>query len=97
MKNRRNKPATVEYTTFSCDCCKKEFVDVLDIQEFLCIDVVGGFNSAIGDEVHYRCDLCSSCVKKLLGEYLQIITGSEWKNCCSGSDTIGSLNVNPKD
>ena len=94
MIHHRAKTAKVGYIVISCDCCKKEYSDVLDTQEFLRIDEVGGFNSVMGDEVHYRCDLCSSCVKKLLGEYLQIITDSDWKPCCSGSDT---LNVTHKD
>ena len=71
MINNRVKPGTIAYTTISCDCCKKEFADIMDRQEFICINVVGGYNSFIGDGVHYQCDLCSSCVKKILGEYLR--------------------------
>lgn len=57
--------------SISCDCCHKEYSDVMDTQEFLFIDSVGGYNSAIGDEVHYKCDLCSACIKRLLGKYLR--------------------------
>lgn len=56
-----------------CDCCKKDYTDEMDTQEFVCIDDTGGFNSVIGDGVHYRCDLCSACVKMLLGKYLRRI------------------------
>ena len=55
-----------------CDCCRKTFSNVMDTQEFTCIDAVGGYNSAIGDGARYRCDLCSDCVKELLGQYLRI-------------------------
>ena len=59
--------------SIQCDCCKKDFIDELEIQEFLRINEIGGYSSAIGDEVHYQCDLCSACVKRLLGKYLRII------------------------
>lgn len=54
--------------SITCDCCRREYSDS---QEFLHIDDVGGYNSAIGDDVHYQCDLCSFCVKNILGKYLR--------------------------
>ena len=75
MKNYKTETKTVdaEYmVSVTCDCCKNEFSDVLDIQEFHLIDETGGYNSAVGDEVRYQCDLCSGCVKKLLGKYLRL-------------------------
>lgn len=78
MINQKNvtieRPITVSIT---CDCCKKDYPDVLDRQEFLLISETGGFNSAIGDGVFYRCDLCSACVKKILGEYLRYPKATE--------------------
>lgn len=59
--------------SITCDCCGKEYSDIMDRQEFTCVNSTGGFNSAIGDGVHYQCDLCSSCLKSLLGECLRII------------------------
>jgi len=61
----------VYVTSIICDCCKKEYADGMDIQEFIHIQDTGGYNSAIGDCVEYECDLCSECVNRLLGKYLQ--------------------------
>ena len=74
MLNTETKTENVKYiVSMTCDCCKKDFFDVLDTQEFLHIDAIGGYNSVIGDETHYQCDLCSHCLKQLLGKYLRII------------------------
>ena len=71
----RTETETVEtkyITSILCDCCKKDYFEDMDRQEFLHIDEIGGYNSAIGDEVHYQCDLCSECVGRLLGKYLRM-------------------------
>jgi len=75
-KTRTVKTTTAYIVSFTCDCCQKVFTDEMDTQEFLHIDEHGGYNSAIGDQTHYECDICSACVKKLLGEYLRI-TGEQ--------------------
>ena len=68
----KTKAVEAKYVvSISCDCCRKEYFDDIDRQEFLHIDDVGGYNSVIGDDVHYQCDLCSSCVSRLLGKYLR--------------------------
>lgn len=73
MINTETKQVVSVYvTSVSCDCCKKQYFNIMDRQEFLHIDVIGGYNSAIGDEAHYRCDLCTDCIKRLLGKYLRI-------------------------
>ena len=73
-------------TAIICDCCKKAFVPrarnekkgVLDfatdyeIQEMLHWETIGGYSSIFGDCSRIQIDLCQHCVKKLLGEYLQI-------------------------
>lgn len=72
MKNTQTYDKSYERViSVKCDCCKTTYTDTMDIQEFLHIDQFGGYNSAIGDEVHYQCDLCSNCVKYLLGKYLR--------------------------
>jgi antitoxin CcdA len=56
-----------------CDVCKKEFDDKVDweeVQEFHCIDFVGGYGSIFGDGVTMKADICQHCLKKLVGEYL---------------------------
>jgi len=53
-----------------CDCCKTEYVDDIECQEFLHFWNNGGHGSVFGDGVIVRLDLCQHCVKKLLGEFL---------------------------
>jgi hypothetical protein len=53
-----------------CDCCKTEYRDDFELQEFLHFLNKGGYSSIFGDGVIVRLDLCQYCVKKLLGEYL---------------------------
>lgn len=73
MKNTQTYEKEYECViSISCDCCKKEYRDILDMQEFTHIDAIGGYNSAIGDEVRYQCDLCSRCVNGLLGKHLRL-------------------------
>ena len=54
-----------------CDCCKKEFDNDIDLQEFLFYYNTGGYNSVFGDGVSMSLELCQDCVKKLLGEFIQ--------------------------
>ena len=62
----------IHVVSVTCDCCGKGYFDMMDIQEFLRIDEVGGYNSTIGDCVRYRLDMCGVCIKKILGKYLRI-------------------------
>lgn len=55
-----------------CDICKKEYADEMEIQEFVCIDFVGGYKSVFGDGNHVKCDICQYCLKKLIYPYTQI-------------------------
>jgi len=71
IKTKINHVQTQVVESVICDCCHKEYTDVMDIQEFLHIDEVGGYYSMIGDDVHYQCDLCSECTKNLLGKYIR--------------------------
>lgn len=57
----------------TCDVCSVTYDNELDLQEFLCLDEVGGYNSAIGDGTHFTCDICSQCMKKLLGQYMSTV------------------------
>lgn len=75
MINVEKKEETVinsYVTSMTCDCCGESYPDTMDTQEFLHIDDTGGYNSAIGDCTRYQCDLCSKCVKRLLGKYLRL-------------------------
>ena len=60
-----------------CNKCKKELDplnDMMEYQEMLHIDFIGGFESVFGDENHLSADFCQNCVKEILGEYLEEIT-----------------------
>ena len=54
-----------------CDCCKKEFDNDMDLQEFLTYYNTGGYSSVFGDGAVMSLELCQDCVKKLLGEFIQ--------------------------
>ena len=56
--------------TVTCEVCGTEDFDPMEIQEYLAIDFIGGFQSVFGDMEEYTADICQRCVKKLLGEYL---------------------------
>ena len=58
-------------TSAQCDRCKTEYSDAMDIQEFLFIDEIGGYQSAIGDDVHFQLDLCSDCQKVMFEGFLR--------------------------
>lgn len=56
-----------------CDVCKKEYdckKDVMEIQEFQSINIIGGYDSVFGDGRKLKLDICQHCLKKLLGEYM---------------------------
>jgi len=57
-----------------CDCCGHEYNndDVLEIQEFLTIDFVGGYGSVFGDMRHITCDLCQRCLFEIISPYMRV-------------------------
>ena len=60
-----------------CDVCGKEFTDIMDTQEFLYIRFTGGFQGAFADMGEYEADICSNCVKTLLGQYIREVNVEE--------------------
>lgn len=57
----------------TCDCCKKRYEDVMEIQEFLShSDTAGYGNNVFGDMNQWSIDLCQYCTKELLGKYITI-------------------------
>ena len=61
--------------TLGCDRCKKSYsydetAGVLEIQEFVHIEFVGGYHSVFGDGLGFSGDFCQHCIKELLGEFL---------------------------
>ena len=51
-----------------CDKCKKEYDDIMEIQEFVNVGFVGGFGSVFGDGTRVMADICQYCLKEMLGD-----------------------------
>lgn len=62
----------LEMKSITCDCCKKEYDDTMEIQEFLSYNDTAGYSSIFGDMNRLSLDLCQYCIKELLGKYLII-------------------------
>jgi len=55
-----------------CDCCKTEFTDTINIQEFLSFSDTAGYgNHVVGDMTRWSIDLCQDCWYTLLGEFIR--------------------------
>jgi hypothetical protein len=64
--------------SITCDCCKKEYDNIMETQEFLSWkDRAGYGNMAFGDLNYLELDLCQYCTKKLLGEYIRVTESTE--------------------
>lgn len=61
--------------SITCDVCKKEYLyntnDVSDVEigEFHCMRLIGGYGSVFGDGIEIECDICQHCLKLLIGNY----------------------------
>jgi hypothetical protein len=74
MKNYREvNKVEKELISMVCDRCHKTEDDVMELQEWLKLDFVGGFQSIFGDGNQYRLDLCQKCMKELFGTYVRYI------------------------
>jgi len=51
-----------------CDKCKKEYNDIMEIQEFIKVRFVGGYSSIFGDGTRVMADICQYCLKEMLGD-----------------------------
>lgn len=61
------------FESFTCDRCNKEITDVLELQETLSINFIGGYESTFGDGYHINCDLCQDCLYELIKDYYRIV------------------------
>jgi hypothetical protein len=57
--------------SLKCDKCGKEYSndpikDMLETQEFLLIDFVGGYGSIFGDGTHVECEVCQYCLYEMI-------------------------------
>lgn len=60
-------------TGFRCNRCSREATyadDVLEAQEFLHWENVGGYGSVFGDGAELSLTLCQHCVKELLDRFM---------------------------
>ena len=68
---RRYRRETINAVdSLRCDRCGREDDDPMEMQEYLAIDFVGGYNSVFGDMDKYTGDFCQRCVKAMMGNYL---------------------------
>jgi hypothetical protein len=60
-----------------CDICLHEFINdetnFYEIQEFTYIHKNCGYGSVFGDEDEIEIDICQTCLKQILGEYIRTI------------------------
>jgi hypothetical protein len=65
-----------EIVGFNCDCCGKEYHDILEIQEAMIWKKQCGYGSVFGDGNVVEMVICQYCTKGLLGRYIRDITES---------------------
>jgi len=56
----------------TCDVCGNDIETIVDSQEALYINFVGGYGSLFGDGARVRAEICQKCLKDVLGNYLRI-------------------------
>lgn len=69
---KKTKKSILTPVSVTCDKCGKTYDyedDVLETQEFLNIDFVGGYSSVFGDMVRVECDICQHCLKNMIGGF----------------------------
>ena len=62
-------------SALTCDCCGRESIvgiDDYEVQEFVSVDFVGGYQSVFGDGKHVFLDICQHCLKEKLGPWLKL-------------------------
>jgi len=78
MKTYKPTPATeirLEIASVTCDVCGKTYLtdkDFMEIQEFIGLNFVGGYDSVFGDMSHCTLDICQHCLKEKLGEWIVV-------------------------
>jgi len=58
--------------SITCDVCKNTIPldDILELQEMVSIEFVGGYGSVFGDGEQVSIDMCQDCFKEILGEFV---------------------------
>jgi hypothetical protein len=55
-----------------CDKCKKEVFDEMELDEFICVEHFGGYNSIFGDGNRIQLDLCQHCLKEIFVDIIRV-------------------------
>lgn len=61
-----------EPVEIKCDICGNVYdIDdnIIETQEFLNIDFVGGYGSVFGDMNRVQCDICQHCLYDMISKY----------------------------
>ena len=73
MKNYITKLEQVKYfDSLTCDRCKKQINDSMQLQEAISLQFTGGYDSVFDDGATVEVDLCQDCLKDLIGEFCRI-------------------------
>ena len=66
------KRETQALESVTCDVCKNAIPldDILELQEMVSIEFVGGYGSVFGDGEQVSIDMCQDCFKEILGEFV---------------------------
>ena len=77
-----------ERFALQCDVCGSKYrynngttEELLEAQEFLRINFVGGYGSIFGDMKRITCDICQNCLMSMIGAY------------CRSTDAMGEPNA----
>ena len=66
MRNYKSKTVEVkELESITCDKCKNDYTNIMEIQEFLSINLTGGYASVFGDGATIEMDICQYCLKEI--------------------------------
>ena len=73
MKNYESKTIVEEFcNSITCDVCGREYADIMETQEFVIVDTIGGYSSIFTDGGKIQLDMCQHCFKEKLGEYVRV-------------------------
>ena len=73
IKIVRKRVKEEQIAAYICDRCKKRVGDDwIERQEMLHWKMLGGYGSVFGDGNLITLDLCQSCTKEVLGDFIQI-------------------------
>jgi len=80
IKYKRIETFILEPEEKKCNRCKRAFKynsdNMIEWQEFFHVEFEGGYGFIFGDEGKVTLDVCQTCVRVVLGEYLEV--SSDW-------------------